>query len=429
MFVNTRSAVLQGISMINYINWSDNNPVKAAIAFANQPQYWADFARIFNSDFLQSRRTGNKFDVSADEIAAFVKGKGNKMKAALNYVLRKGFILTQMMDSFAIATGGASFFRNRTDLYIEQGFELAEAEEKAMFDFMELTEESQQSSRPDRISTEQAGPLGRTILAFANTPLQYNRLMKKAYLDLKNGRGDAKTNISKIAYYAVAQNFIFNALQQALFGLLWEEEPEDEEQELTAKEMKKEKSISILNGMTDSLLRGSGVYGAAGATLKNILMEIRRQNKKRRPDYTSVAMQTLSISPPVRSKMQKLRSAAKTVEYNMDEIKALGLDIDNPAILATAQVSSALLNLPLDRLVKKVDNIRTSMEESTKTWQQISLLAGWDQYSLGINPYILPEEKKAIVDEYLELEKQNKKDSKLKTNTKKRKPKIKVIYP
>jgi hypothetical protein len=183
MFVNTRSAVLQGISMINYINWSDNNPVKAAIAFANQPQYWADFARIFNSDFLKSRRTGNKFDVSADEIAAFVKGKGNKMKAALNYALRKGFILTQMMDSFAIATGGASFFRNRTDVYIQQGFELAEAEEKAMFDFMEITEESQQSSRPDRISTEQAGPLGRTILAFANTPLQYNRLMKKAYLD------------------------------------------------------------------------------------------------------------------------------------------------------------------------------------------------------------------------------------------------------
>ena len=427
MFINTRSAVLQGISMINYINWSDNNPVKAAIAFANQPQYWADFARIFNSDFLKSRRTGNKFDVSADEIAAFVKGKGNKMKAALNYALRKGFILTQMMDSFAIATGGASFFRNRTDVYIQQGFELAEAEEKAMFDFMEITEESQQSSRPDRISTEQAGPLGRTILAFANTPLQYNRLMKKAYLDLKNGRGDAKTNISKIAYYALAQNFIFNALQQALFGLLWEEEPEDEEQELADKDMRKEKSIGILNGMADSLLRGSGVYGAAGATLKNILMEIRRQNKKKRPDYTSVAMQTLSISPPVRSKMQKLRSAAKTVEYNMDEIKALGLDIDNPAILATAQVSSALLNLPLDRLVKKVDNIRTSMEDNTKTWQQISLMAGWDQYSLGINPYILPEEKKAIVDEYKRLQKENKKDSK--TKTKKKGTKIQFTLP
>ena len=182
--------------------------------------------------------------------------------------------------------------------------------------------------------------------------------------------------------------------------------------------------------MADSLLRGSGVYGAVGATLKNVLMEIRRQNKKKRPDYTSVAMQTLSISPPIRSKMQKLRSAAKTVEYNMDEIKALGLDIDNPAILATAQVSSALLNLPLDRLVKKVDNVRTSMEDNTKTWQQISLLAGWDQYSLGINPYILPEEKKAIVDEYKRLQKENKKEPSSKTNKNKpRKSKVRVVYP
>ena len=34
--------------------------------------------------------------------------------------------------------------------------------------------------------------------AFANTPAQYARLIKKAALDLKNRRGDVKTNISKI---------------------------------------------------------------------------------------------------------------------------------------------------------------------------------------------------------------------------------------
>ena len=39
--------------------------------------------------------------------------------------------------------------------------------------------------------------LGKIILAFQNTPMQYNRLMKTAALDLINGRGDVKTNISK----------------------------------------------------------------------------------------------------------------------------------------------------------------------------------------------------------------------------------------
>jgi hypothetical protein len=63
------------------------------------------------------------------------------------------------------------------------------AEKLAMRDFIETAEESQQSSRPDKISQEQAGPLGRIILAFANTPAQYARLIKKAASDLKNGRG------------------------------------------------------------------------------------------------------------------------------------------------------------------------------------------------------------------------------------------------
>ena len=43
MFFNTRSAVLQTISSINFVNWSFNNPLKAGNAFANQPQYWKDF--------------------------------------------------------------------------------------------------------------------------------------------------------------------------------------------------------------------------------------------------------------------------------------------------------------------------------------------------------------------------------------------------
>ena len=44
MFLNMRSALLQQLSNINFINWSDNNPIKAAKAFANQPQYWKDVA-------------------------------------------------------------------------------------------------------------------------------------------------------------------------------------------------------------------------------------------------------------------------------------------------------------------------------------------------------------------------------------------------
>ena len=57
------------------------------------------------------------------------------------------------------------------------------------------------SARADKISQQQASTLGRFILAFANTPSQYARIMDKAGRDLAAGRGDWKSNISKIMYY------------------------------------------------------------------------------------------------------------------------------------------------------------------------------------------------------------------------------------
>jgi hypothetical protein len=56
-------------------------------------------------------------------------------------------------------------------------------------------------------------------LVFQNFTMQQSRIVKKAALDLKNGRGDAKTNISKIAYYLAVQNIMFSALQQGLFAV------------------------------------------------------------------------------------------------------------------------------------------------------------------------------------------------------------------
>ena len=49
-----------------------------------------------------------------------------------------------MADSFAIANGGASFYRNRVNSYIKQGLTEEEAKSKAFIDFKELTEEAQQ---------------------------------------------------------------------------------------------------------------------------------------------------------------------------------------------------------------------------------------------------------------------------------------------
>jgi hypothetical protein len=374
MFFNTRSALLQTLSTVNFINWEDNNPIAAAKAFSNQKQFWSDFAMLFNSDFLKQRRSGLKNDINADDIAAAAETSKNKAKAVLSSLLKMGFLPTQIADSFAIALGGASFVRNRTNTYIKQGMEAELAEDRAFLDFQEIAEETQQSSRPDRVSQQQASPLGRIILAFANTPMQYMRLTKKAFLDLKNGRGDAKTNITKIAYYMFIQNVIFSALQSALFAAMFEDDEEAIE----------EKELRVANSMLDSVLRGVGVYGAAASTLKNVVLEIKAQTKKPRPDFTVAAQRALTLSPPVDSKMRKLMSAARAFSYKTTRQKMEGFGLDNPAYYAVGQIVSATTNVPLDRVVRKASNIRAAMDNDTKYWQKLALLLGYSEWEVGL---------------------------------------------
>jgi hypothetical protein len=377
MFFNARSAVLQTLSTVNFINFTDNNPINAAKAFANLPQYWEDFSTLFNSDFLKQRRSGLQTDINADEIARAAKGAENTARAALSAILKFGFTPTQIADSFAIASGGATFYRNRINKYKKEGFEDLEAEQKAFTDFQEIAEETQQSARPDRISLQQASSLGRIVLAFGNTPMQYARLTKKAALDLINGRGDWKTNISKIMYYSVIQNIIFSALQQGLFALLFSDEEEDKE---------KERYYKLGNGILDGFLRGTGVYGAAASTVKNMILKIIEESKKSRPDYTKVAIESTSLSPPINSKLRKLMAAGRTFTYKQSKEKVYteGFSLENPAFLAAGQVISAATNLPADRVVLKADHIKTAIEPETELWQSIALALGWSEWDLGM---------------------------------------------
>ena len=380
MFFNMRSAILQTISSINFMNWSFNNPLKAGRAFANQPQYWKDFKTLMNSDYLVDRRNGLRINISESEIADAAKTSGNKAKAVLNYILQKGFLPTQFADSFAIASGGATFYRNRiNDLMKNEGMTEAEASTIAMQEFREISEESQQSSRPDKISQQQASDLGRLILMFANTPMQYARLQKRALQDLISGRGDAKSNVSKVLYYAVVQNLIFNALQQAVFALGFGDDDEDEKEH--------DKYFDTANGMADSFLRGLGIGGATISVVKNFLLDIYERSGRSRPEYVDSVWKLLQFSPPISSKISKIRQALWQFnsKKRREQIMEMGpFNIDNPAYEAGAKVVSATTNIPLDRVLQKYDNISQAMAEETEWWQTIAMLAGWPGWQLGV---------------------------------------------
>ena len=372
MFLNTRSAVLQTLSAVNFINFKDNNILAAGKAFANQPQYWKDFKELFNSDFLKERRDNATITINESDIADMANKGG--AKGAISYLLQKGFTPTQIADSFAIASGGATFYRNRIKTYMKAGMTEAQAKEKAFLDFRETAEESQQSSRPDRISKQQAGPLGRVVLAFANTPSQYARVIKKASQDLMAGRGDTKTNISKIIYYGAVQGFIFNAIQQALFAADLDDEDE-----------KTEKMVRLGNGMADGVLRGMGVSGATVAVIKNAGLRVYNESQKDRPKYEKVAFELTKLSPPIASKLSRINQAAREVQWNSDEMKQKGFSLDNPAWLAAGNVISATTNVPLDRVIKKVNNVNDALSQDLEMQERIALLAGWQSWELGLD--------------------------------------------
>ena len=377
MFFNTRSAILQTISSINFINWSFNNPLRAGQAFANQPQYWKDFTKLINSDYLVDRRNGLKLNINESEIADAAATSKNKAKAAINYILQKGFLPTQYADSFAIASGGATYYRNRVrDLVKNQGMSESEAEEQALIDWRSIAEESQQSSDPSKISQQQASDLGRLILAFANTPMQYARLQKRAIQDLANNRGDWKSNTSKVIYYGFVQNLIFNALQSAVFAIGFGDDDDDEKNE--------KKYIRTANGMVDSLLRGLGIGGSAVSVGKNLLMNMYERSKRDRPEYVDAMWDLTRFSPPIYSKISKFKQAAYPFDAKKrrKEMIDKGFSLDNPAYEAFAKVVSAVFNVPLDRLVLKLKNIEGGLNEDNEIWQRIAMLLGWPKWQI-----------------------------------------------
>jgi len=392
MFMNVRSSLLQQMSNVNYLNFADNNIFAAAKAFANQKQYWKDFAMIFNSDMMKQRRGGLQTDINGAELAEAIKKArpGNlfdQVAIITGKALRLGFLPTQIGDNIAIATGGAAFYRNRVNKYIKEGLSVKEAETKAFNDFQEITQSTQQSAKPYMTSAQQSAWIGKIVLNFLNTPSQYNRIIKKAGSDIYNRRitppnttqiQSDMSNASRILYYGAAQNLIFYSLQTALFAALFDE---DEDQEAYLK--KKER---VINGTIDTILRGSGIYGVAVSTLKNMAIKFMEQREKGyNPDESAVIMEMLNFSPVVGIKARRIVNAEKTLNYNKKVIKEMEtLDIDNPLWSAVTNYTQTITTAPVNKIYQKTINLRNAADRDYTALQRLLFFSGYTTWSLNL---------------------------------------------
>ena len=389
MFLNTRSAVLQTISAVNFINFGNNNLIAAGKAFANQKQYWKDFAFIFNSDMLKQRRGGIQTDINGAELAASLRNSKDITRKLISKLLELGFLPTQIGDNIAIATGGAAYYRNRINKYVKQGMSQKEAEAAAFTDFQDITQSTQQSARPDMVSKQQASVIGKVILNFQNVTSQFNRLGKKAFQDIYNRRITKPnstqmqsdiSNAARITYYFAIQNAIFYTLQTALFAMMFDDDEED------VNNLFIKKRERLINGSIDSVLRGIGLIGGVVATLKNVAIAFARQRDvKYNPDESAVGLEALNLSPVLGIKFRKIVNAEKTLNYNKKVIKEMEtFDIDNPQWSAVTNYTEAFTNVPLNRLYNKTQNVRQALNNDHSAWERTLMFLGWSQYNLDL---------------------------------------------
>jgi len=384
MFLNLRSAVLQLVSTPNYINWTDNNPLKMTQAMLNPKRYAQAFSELMNSDFMVVRRNSGKIDVEMTDIEEMIQNKN--FGQFYSTMLKYGYLLTRYADSAAILLGGTALYVNRIDTYQKQGMSLQDAKNKAFNDFREITETNQQSARQDKLSSEQRSNLGRIVLAFGNTSMQYSRIMLKSAKDIINGRGDLKTNLSKIMYYGMVQNAMFTMMQQGIFKY-WLDD--DDEEDAFKQFSESDDAYKVLDSMFDNVARGFGIYGAVGVAMKKT---IKTYSDKYSPDYKpkfgedrafAVAKAASSISPALSYKLQKISDFTYNASQRNRLInKAGGKGKLEYEVNMTAVAGEFFFNIPLRRLMTKYDNIMAAYQNEYNMAFRVANVLGWPDWQL-----------------------------------------------
>ena len=419
MHLNVKSAVNQLASSTNFINLTDNNPLAAAKAFANQPQYWEDVRFLWNQPSLRLRRKGLTIDINDADIAEAAGGGG--WKSFAYKMIKAGMSPMTLGDNIAITAGGATFYRNRLNTYKKQGIPEAEAISKSLNEWSEIYNKTQQSIRPDLLSSRQTGEFSRYVLSYTNTPQQYLREMNKAYNNIKNKRGSFKENASKILYYGSMQNLLFTTLQQGVTSYLFdpgeEELPEimtdpefqiylgklppskrkealdkrkkelKEVKEIEAKNKKKTDGLlNTINGMSDTLLKGYGLYGQVAATIKNTGFRAYLESKKDKPNFAEqIPRDLLGVSPGASIKYNYIRKGLMSFQYNAKEMRERGLgDLENPVYEAAGNIFTGITNIPVNQYLSLMDRMRIAADDTYSTGTRVFSALGWSRYALGI---------------------------------------------
>ena len=98
-----------------------------------------------------------------------------------------------------------------------------------------------------------------------------------------------------------------------------------------------------------------------------------------------------NISPPIGSKLRKLYSGLQQSKFEKDLIKERGWGVMQdgrihlgPMYGVSGKLVESFTNVPMDRLVTKIENASQAMNSQNQAWQRVMVGLGWSPYSIGI---------------------------------------------
>ena len=130
-----------------------------------------------------------------------------------------------------------------------------------------------------------------------------------------------------------------------------------------------------------------------------VIKFVEEEEKGYRADHAYTMIEGINLSPPIGSKARKIYNATQTWKFNRDEIKAKGFALDNPAYNAAGNVISAAVNIPLDRVSNKINNMQAALDKNNAAWQRIATALGWNTWNVGIEKEEFEKDKKQIKNE------------------------------
>jgi len=214
-------------------------------------------------------------------------------------------------------------------------------------------------------------------------------------------------------------------LAQTAFALIPGFDDDDDEDEVKRDEKLEEKATIVLNGMVDSIIKGTGIYGAVVTTIKNTIKTWEKEaDKGFTGDQAKTLLEAANISPAIGSKLRKIYSAIQAYKFDkaVMEKHPWSVTIDgkfnpSPTFSIIANLSSATLNLPLDRALAEARGVAEAFDNRNSEMQRIALALGWRTWNVGAEN----EEFDLIKMEGKQQKKEDKKEEKADFNVYKRK--------